>query len=412
MNATLHLLEKVTRATVGIHSVVPASHPSASIGLGTDRNGTGTLVSADGLIITVNYMLMGAQSVTVTLGSGQEMPATIVAQDFTTNIALLKVDGHGLPFLQAISSLTCSPGQEVFMVSSLGGEKRCADVGHITYLGPFDAAWEFVLERCVCVTASALNIGLNGGPICNSRGQVIGISYLNFADLSRAILAIPGECFILSRDELVRHGRRVSVPSRLWLGVLSYTLREHVVIAGVMPGSPGEKAGLKQGDVVLAADEREIHDRRTLYETINSHHAGEIVKLVNRRVSYQPGSTGVQTSAQEAWDARSGVCQDMAHVSVGLLRAAGLPARYVSGYLHPDPKAEPGHAVAGQSHAWAEYWAGEWVPCDPTSLAPVAERHVVLGRGRDYSDVSPLKGIYSGAPSVAMKVTVEVTRLA
>jgi serine protease Do len=279
LNATLYLLEKVANAAVGIHSVVPASHPSASIGLGTDRNGTGTLVSADGLIITVNYMLMGAQSVSVTLNSGQELPAAIVAQDFTTNIALLKIDAHGLPFLQAISSLTCSPGQEVFMVSSLGGEKRCADVGHITYLGPFDAAWEFVLERCICVTASALNIGLNGGPICNSRGQVIGISYLNFADLSRAILAIPGECFILSRDELVRHGRRVSVPSRLWLGVLSYTLREQVVIAGVMPGSPGEKAGLKQGDVVLAADEQEIHDRRTLYETINSHHAGEIVKL-------------------------------------------------------------------------------------------------------------------------------------
>src|SRR5713101_5631729 len=259
--------------------MVPASHPSASIGLGTDRNGTGTLVSADGLIITVNYMLMGAQSVSVTLNSGQELPAAIVAQDFTTNIALLKIDAQGLPFLQAISSLTCSPGQEVFMVSSLGGEKRCADVGHITYLGPFDAAWEFVLERCICVTASALNIGLNGGPICNSRGQVIGISYLNFADLSRAILAIPGECFILSRDELVRHGRRVSIPPRLWLGVLSYTLREHVVIAGVMPGSPGEKAGLQQGDLVLSADGQEIHERRALYNAINSHRPGEHVQL-------------------------------------------------------------------------------------------------------------------------------------
>jgi len=140
--------------------------------------------------------------------------------------------------------------------------------------------------------------------------------------------------------------------------------------------------------------------------------AGEIIKLVNGRVAYQPGSTGVHTGAQEGWDTRSGVCQDMAHISVALLRAAGLPARYVSGYLHPDPKAEPGHAVAGQSHAWIEYWAGEWIPCDPTSLAPVGERHVVVGRGRDYSDVSPLKGIYSGAPSVAMGVTVEVTRLA
>lgn len=279
MNATLFLLEKVANATVGIHSIVPASHPSAGIGLGTDRRGTGTLVSSDGLIITVNYMLMGANEVTVSLNGGNEVPAAIVAQDFTTNLALLKVDGRNLPFLQAVSSAECSLGQEVLMVSSLGEEKRCADVGHITYLGPFDAAWEFVLERCICVTASALNIGLNGGPICNSRGQMVGVSYLNFADLSRAILGIPGECFITNRDELVRHGRRVSVPSRLWLGVLSYTLREHVVIAGVMPGSPSEKAGLKQGDVVLSADQNEVHDRRTLYDTINSHHAGETVTL-------------------------------------------------------------------------------------------------------------------------------------
>jgi S1-C subfamily serine protease len=279
VNATLFLLEKVAHATVGIHSAVPSSHPSAGIGLGTDRRGTGTLVSSDGLIITVNYMLMGAQQVSVTLTSGQELPAAIVAQDFTTNLALLKIDGHDLPFLQAVSSLECSLGQQIFMVSSLGGERRCADVGHITYLGPFDAAWEFVLERCICVTASALNIGLNGGPICNSRGQIVGVSYLNFADLNRAVLAIPGECFISSRDELLRHGKRVSVPSRLWLGVLSYTLREHVVIADVVPGSPGAKAGLRQGDVVLAADEREIRDRRTLYEAVNRHRPGETVTL-------------------------------------------------------------------------------------------------------------------------------------
>jgi transglutaminase-like putative cysteine protease len=140
--------------------------------------------------------------------------------------------------------------------------------------------------------------------------------------------------------------------------------------------------------------------------------AAEIITWVREQVSYVPASTGVQTTAQEAWQAGQGVCQDMAHISVALLRAAGLPARYVSGYLHPEPKAEPGRAIAGQSHAWAEYWTGDWVACDPTNLSPVGERHVVTGRGRDYADVSPLKGIYSGAPSVAMKVTVEVTRLA
>src|SRR6201999_407815 len=78
--------------------------------------------------------------------------------------------------------------------------------------------------------------------------------------------------------------------------------------------------------------------------------ASEIVAWVHEQVSYVPGSTGVQTSAQEAWDAGQGVCQDMAHISVALLRAAGLPARYVSGYLHPDPKADPGRPGAGRAH--------------------------------------------------------------
>ena len=124
------------------------------------------------------------------------------------------------------------------------------------------------------------------------------------------------------------------------------------------------------------------------------------------------GTTGVRTDAQEAWDQGQGVCQDIAHVTVALLRAAGLPARYVSGYLHADPSAEPGQTAIGESHAWVEYWAGSWRPLDPTSGAPVRERHVVVARGRDYADVPPLKGIYHGAPSVAMDVTVEVTRLA
>ena len=75
------------------------------------------------------------------------------------------------------------------------------------------------------------------------------------------------------------HGHRVSTPRRLWLGLLSYTLREHVVIAGVMPGSPGEKAGLRQGDLVLSADGRDIHERKALYEAINRHRPGEDVQL-------------------------------------------------------------------------------------------------------------------------------------
>jgi len=140
--------------------------------------------------------------------------------------------------------------------------------------------------------------------------------------------------------------------------------------------------------------------------------AEEIASRVRAQVSYITGSTGVLTNAQEAWDQGQGVCQDMAHVTVALLRAAGLPARYVSGYLHADPAAEPGQTAVGESHAWVEYWAGAWRPLDPTSGAAVAERHVVVARGRDYADIPPLKGIYHGAPTAAADVTVEVTRLA
>jgi transglutaminase-like putative cysteine protease len=140
--------------------------------------------------------------------------------------------------------------------------------------------------------------------------------------------------------------------------------------------------------------------------------ATEIASRVRSQVSYMAGATGVRTNAQEAWDQGQGVCQDMAHLTVALLREAGLPARYVSGYLHADPSAEPGQTVVGESHAWVEYWAGSWLPCDPTSGAPVRERHVVVARGRDYADIPPLKGIYHGAPTSALDVTVEVTRLA
>ena len=140
--------------------------------------------------------------------------------------------------------------------------------------------------------------------------------------------------------------------------------------------------------------------------------AAEIASWVNHKVSYVPGATGVQTSAQEAWDKGQGVCQDIAHLTVALLRETGLPARYVSGYLHPQPGARPGDRVAGQSHAWVEYWAGGWVACDPTNQAAVGERHVVVAAGRDYGDVAPLTGIYHGAPGSAMRVSVALTRLA
>jgi transglutaminase-like putative cysteine protease len=135
------------------------------------------------------------------------------------------------------------------------------------------------------------------------------------------------------------------------------------------------------------------------------------VDAVRGHLDYDPGSTGVRTTAVQAWEARSGVCQDFAHITLALLRSAGVPARYVSGYLHPVLDPPVGETVVGQSHAWAEAWVGEWVAVDPTNGAAAGERHVRVASGRDYADVSPLRGVYTGAAGSCLEVTVEVTRL-
>ena len=118
------------------------------------------------------------------------------------------------------------------------------------------------------------------------------------------------------------------------------------------------------------------------------------------------------TSAVEAWHAGRGVCQDYAHISLAVLRAMGVPARYVPGYFYPKAEGTVGAKVIGESHAWVEAWTGDWAPYDPTNRVSVGERHVIVARGRDYSDVSPLRGIYSGPAGSSAEVTVELMRRA
>lgn len=140
--------------------------------------------------------------------------------------------------------------------------------------------------------------------------------------------------------------------------------------------------------------------------------AQAVFDLIHDNVEYRRGTTEVETIAAEAWAQRSGVCQDIAHLTIGALRALGIPARYVSGYLHPHLEPVVGEPVMGESHAWVQWWAGEWRGWDTTNETAPGERHVVLATGRNYDDVRPLAGIYcgSGQPS-RMWVNVEVTRL-
>ncbi|NRQ48990.1 transglutaminase family protein [Aeromicrobium stalagmiti] len=140
-------------------------------------------------------------------------------------------------------------------------------------------------------------------------------------------------------------------------------------------------------------------------------YATAVLQHLYDQVAYVTGSTEVTTTAADAWDAKTGVCQDFAHLSLGALRAAGIPARYVSGYLHPSQEPVVGESVEGESHAWIEWWDGEWVGWDTTNAIAPGPRHVVVAKGRDYGDSPPLRGIFSTAGGSELFVGVEITRL-
>lgn len=133
---------------------------------------------------------------------------------------------------------------------------------------------------------------------------------------------------------------------------------------------------------------------------------------VRSELDYLPGTTGVHSSGLDALREGKGVCQDFAHLTLILLRSMGIPGRYVSGYLQPTRDAAIGDAVDGQSHAWIQGWTGSWWDVDPTNDSQITEQYISLGVGRDYGDVSPLKGIYSGQGATDLDVVVEITRLA
>lgn len=137
-----------------------------------------------------------------------------------------------------------------------------------------------------------------------------------------------------------------------------------------------------------------------------------LMHRIHREFAYLPGSTAVNTPMLEAFRARRGVCQDFAHIMVGCLRSLGLAARYVSGYLRTAPP--PGQARltgADASHAWVAVYCPPlgWVEFDPTNDLLVNTDHIALAWGRDFGDVSPLRGVLTGAAVEEMRVEVTVT---
>jgi transglutaminase-like putative cysteine protease len=140
--------------------------------------------------------------------------------------------------------------------------------------------------------------------------------------------------------------------------------------------------------------------------------AVDLARRIHKEFKFDPAATSVSTPLKEVLKQRRGVCQDFAHLMIGCLRSIGLGARYVSGYLLTSPP--PGRARlvgADASHAWASLWCGQagWVDIDPTNNCIVDDAHVTLAWGRDFGDVTPMRGVILGGGSQSLAVRVTVT---
>jgi S1-C subfamily serine protease len=272
MDAPVEFVRRLLPSVVNIHATVPKQHTSTRI-LGEERMGSGLVVDATGLVLTVNYVVMGANLIEVAPLKGRRARAEVVAQDFEIGLALLRVKRPGF----APATLAARPverGDAVVAIASSGVHEVRVSGGIVTYLGEFEAQWEYLLDRAI-VSSASNPAGGGGGGLFSMRGDAIGVVSLNLNEVGRSSLAIPIECYREHAEELLSHGRVVSRPKRAWLGVFTHGLDDGVIVVGIVPGGPGDRGGLREGDLIVSLNAQEVATRRELYLSLWRHEPGE-----------------------------------------------------------------------------------------------------------------------------------------
>jgi S1-C subfamily serine protease len=272
VDASVELVRHLTECVVNIQTTVARDHRSVPI-LGTERMGSGVVVDPAGLILTVNYVVMGGQTVQVSFLRGRRVRAEIVAQDFEIGLALLRIKRQGLTAATLRVEGELERGEPVVAVASTGAQERRVAGGLVTYLGEFEAHWEYLLERGI--VSNAANPGFGGGGLFTLTARLAGIVSLNLNELIRNSLSIPVEHYREHERELLRYGRVVSRPRRAWLGVFAHVVEEGIVVAAVVPEGPGDRGGLREGDLIVSLNAEKLESRRDLYVSLWRHGPGE-----------------------------------------------------------------------------------------------------------------------------------------
>jgi S1-C subfamily serine protease len=273
MDALLTIPRLAAPAVVFLRSEVPGDHPSAAI-LGQERLGTGVAVSAD-RILTAHYLVMGASRIEVTGFDGRERPVRRTAVDHTTGLALVTVEGSPLRPARYEDAQEARPGLPIFLLTCARDGERKATTGHVSAVGPFEAFWEYMLDRAIMTTA--INPGLAGAPLFDGSGRLLGLVSLGLAAVGRYSLAIPVGLYLARREAMEAEAGPRS--GRAWVGFFPQAFDGGVIVTGVVDGGPADRAGITRGDLVLSLDGESVSSLRELYAALWRKGPGETVGL-------------------------------------------------------------------------------------------------------------------------------------
>ncbi|MFZ5779633.1 MAG: S1C family serine protease [Pseudomonadota bacterium] len=269
-------------AVVGVRTTIPKDRRSAQ-SLGTEREGHGVLIGDDGLIVTIGYLIMEADSVTVTDIDGTERPAYIVGYDYESGFGLVRTESPiRLKPLTFGDSDVLELRSEAF-VAGVGGEKAALKV-KVAGRREFAGYWEYLLDNAIFTVPAYPLWG--GSALIGQDGTLLGVGSLLVQEaLGPGAPAFPGNMYVpINRlkpifGELVADGR-VSTPPRPWLGVYTVEHMGQLVIGGVSDGGPADRAGLQRGDILHALNGEALDDVADFYRKLwGSGPAGSAVTL-------------------------------------------------------------------------------------------------------------------------------------
>jgi serine protease Do len=246
MDVSVAIPRSAVASIVFLESDIPATHPSAPI-LGEERLGTGVAVGPD-RVLTAHYLVMGAASI------------------HETGLALVTLDGPPLHPAELATGGSVSPGLPVFLLTCTGERERKGATGHVSAVGPFEAFWEYMLDRAIMTTA--INPGLAGAPLFDAEARLIGVVSLGLATVGRYSLAIPTDLYLSNKSWLEGESTQTPRTERAWIGFYPHGYDGGIVVSGVVESGPADKAGIERGDLILSVEGESVSTLRELYQAL------------------------------------------------------------------------------------------------------------------------------------------------